>query len=147
MRLVFSGFMAAISALVLAAFQVQPVGQDVHKVGPGAGHAAPAKAEAPRHGPQHVLELDNESVTVLRIRIGAREKIPMHEVTPRVAVWLTDAHLRMTDPDGTTKDQHIKAGQTGWVSGHRHAGENLADQPIEFIAVVPKASGKSVPAR
>jgi len=25
-----------------------------------------------------------------------------------------------------------------WLSGQKHAGENLSDKPIEFIAVIPK---------
>jgi hypothetical protein len=27
-----------------------------------------------------------------------------------------------------------------WVPAQRHAGENLSDEPIEFIVVVPKVS-------
>jgi hypothetical protein len=109
-----------------------------HKGGTRGSQEASADKGTAKHGPRQTLEIDNVSVSVLGIRIGPREKIPMHEVTPGMAVWWTDAHRRVINADGTTKEEHIKAGQTGWVSGHRHAGENLGDQPIEFIAVVPK---------
>jgi hypothetical protein len=135
MRQFVTGIIAILTSCALAH------GQDKasdHKSGTRGSQAASADGGTAKHGPRQTLEIDNDSVSVLRIRIGPREKIPMHEVTPRVAVWLTDAHLRLTNPDGTTKEEHIKAGQTGWVSGHRHAGENLGDQPIEFIVVVPK---------
>jgi quercetin dioxygenase-like cupin family protein len=46
--------------------------------------------------------------------------------------------LRLTFPNGETREEHHKAGETMWVSPERHAGENLTDKPIEFIAVIPK---------
>jgi quercetin dioxygenase-like cupin family protein len=98
-------------------------------------------------GPKHKVELNNESVTVLRVQIAARQKIPMHELTPRVAVWLTDAYLKLTFPDGKTDELRVKAGETSWVPGGKHAGENLGDRPIEFIVVVPKAVPKPGPGR
>ena len=84
------------------------------------------------------VEFENPHVTVVRIQLAAHAKIPMHEVTPRVVVFLTDAHLRMTFPNGTVKEERWKRGQTGWLDQQMHSGENLGDQPIEFIAVIPK---------
>ena len=69
---------------------------------------------------------------------GPREKLPIHDLTPRVVVLLTDQDLKLTFPNGETREEHHRAGETMWVSGQRHAGENLSDKPIEFIAVVPK---------
>ena len=100
-------------------------------------------AQLPPHagsGPEAKLELQNEAVHVLRIRIAPREHIPMHEVTPRVVVWLTDAQLRDTLADGTTRDMRAKAGQVEWVPAQRHAGENLGDRPVEFLAIIPKGT-------
>jgi hypothetical protein len=90
-------------------------------------------------GPQATTALDNEAVQVLRIHLDAHEKIPMHDVTPRVVVWLTDAHLRATLPDGRTRDERGTAGQVDWVPAQRHAAENLDDHVVEFVAVIPKA--------
>ena len=83
-------------------------------------------------------EIDNEAMTVLRLRLAAREKTPMHDVSARLVVWLTDAHLRDTAEDGTTTDYHRTAGTVDWISARRHAGENLTDKPVEFLAIVPK---------
>ena len=85
------------------------------------------------------VELENERVTVIRLRMEPHQKIPMHDVTPRVVVWLTDATLRLTFPDGSTKEIHQRAGEAEWLPQQRHEGENLGDAPIELIAVVPKA--------
>ena len=84
------------------------------------------------------LEFENELVQVVRITITPRAKLPMHDLTPRAVVLLTDQDLKITFPNGETREEHHKAGETAWLSAQRHAGENLSDKPIEFIAVIPK---------
>jgi quercetin dioxygenase-like cupin family protein len=84
------------------------------------------------------LILENESVQVLRIRIAPHEKTPMHDVTPRVVLWMADAHFVDSFADGTTHEESRKAGDVEWVSARRHAGENIGETPMDFIAVVPK---------
>ena len=94
-------------------------------------------------GPANVtLEFENGVVRVQRIRLGPHEKVPMHHVTPRVVVMVTDADLRYTFPDGHTKEEHYKAGQTEWLPAQNHEGENLSDHLIEFLAIVPNESGR-----
>jgi hypothetical protein len=90
-------------------------------------------------GPAQInVEIGNEAMTVLRLRLAPHEKTPMHDVSARLVVWLTDAHLRDTAEDGTTTDYHRTAGTVDWISARRHAGENLSDKPVEFLAIVPK---------
>ena len=83
-------------------------------------------------------ELDNDSMTVLRIRLAAHERTGMHDVSVRLVIWLTDAHLRDTAEDGKMIDYDRTPGAVDWVPTRRHAGENLGDKPIEFLAVMPK---------
>ncbi len=83
-------------------------------------------------GPTMTPELDNESVQVLRIRLEPHEKTPMHDITPRVVVWLTDARIRHTLADGSSREDRFKAGQVTWVAAQRHAGENMSAAPVEF---------------
>jgi hypothetical protein len=83
-------------------------------------------------------ELENGSVRVVRIRVAPHQHIPMHEVPPHVAIWLTEAHLKITYPDGKTDVQHFNAGQVGWVALGKHSGENIGSKAIEFIAVEPR---------
>jgi hypothetical protein len=86
------------------------------------------------------LVLENGSVQVFRIRIAPHEKTPMHDVTPRAVVWLADARFVDTFPDGTTREEIRKAGDAEWVPAQRHAGENVGETPMDFIAVVLKAA-------
>jgi hypothetical protein len=110
---------------------------------PGA-HSVPAhqSSAAPSGGPADAkVEFQNDSVVVVRIRMAPHEKTPMHDIaTARLVVWLTDAHLRDTHPDGTTNETHRHAGEFDWVPVQRHAGENLSHEPIEFLAISPKTS-------
>jgi quercetin dioxygenase-like cupin family protein len=100
----------------------------------------PAEHQHDSHhvGPGFKLEFENDLVQVVRIKIAPHEKLPMHDLTPRVVILLTDQNLRITFPNGETREEHHKAGEAGWVSAERHAGENLSDKPIEFVAVIPK---------
>lgn len=99
----------------------------------------PFVAAAQHSGPPATVELDNPSVRVLRIHIEAHARIPAHDVTPRVIVWMTDAHLRMTFSSGESRTEDHKAGDVTWQPAQRHSGENLGDTPIEFVAIVPKS--------
>jgi len=110
---------------------------------PGA-HSTPSHgAAAPQPGPASaVVEFENESIVVVRVRMAPGEKTPMHDITSaRLVVWLTDVHLRDTHPDGSANETHRHAGEIDWVGVQRHAGENLSHEALEFLAIVPKAGG------
>jgi hypothetical protein len=103
----------------------------------GATAAPPGPANA-------AVEFENDSIVVVRIRMAPHEKTPMHEIaSARLVVWLTEAHLRDTHPDGSSDEIRRRPGDIDWVGVQRHAGENLSHEPLEFLAVVPKTG--SVP--
>jgi hypothetical protein len=109
-----------------------------------AGDGIPSANAQPAelHGPAQMHpELENAAMLVVRIRMAPHEKTAMHELSARLVIWLTDAHLRDTKPDGTVTDYRRAAGSTEWVPAQQHAGENLSDTPIEFLAVLPKTVG------
>ena len=98
-----------------------------------------AQHATPDSGPAGMtVQLDNEAMTVFRIRLAPHEKTPMHDVSARALVWLTDSHLRDIAPDGAVTEMRRKAGEVEWITARRHAGENLGDAPIEFLAIVSK---------
>ena len=107
-------------------------------------HSIPSHGAAvPQPGPANaVVEFENDSMTVIRIRMAPHEKTPMHDIaSARLVVWLTDVYLRDTHPDGSADEIRRRAGAIDWVPVQRHAGENLAHEPLEFLAIVPKAAG------
>ncbi len=93
-------------------------------------------ARPPDAGGVHTkVEFDNDRVRVIRFHFEPHAKIPMHDAPDVVSVALTEGHLRLTLPDGTSRDYHYKAGDADWAPAQSHAGENMASTPLEFIAV------------
>ncbi len=86
-------------------------------------------------GVQRTVEFEDNRTRVVRYQFGPHAKTPMHEAPDLVAIWLTETQLGLTFPDGTTKVERHAAGETAWVPAQRHAGENLADAPLEFVSV------------
>jgi hypothetical protein len=132
---------------VSAACLVVDSGSDPGRAQHSGAHSTPSHGAAiPQAGSANaVVEFENESVVVVRIRMAPGEKTPMHDITSaRLVVWLTDAYLRDTHPDGRTDELHRRAGDIDWVPVQRHAGENLAQEPLEFLAIVPKGTGGSM---
>ena len=70
--------------------------------------------------------------------IGPHEKLARHThpQTGAVLVHLTDQNLRLTLPDGTTRESRYPAGQVRWVApAGAHQDENLSDTPLRFIRI------------
>jgi hypothetical protein len=104
-----------------------------------AAHPSPNAKAIPAPTNNAELVFDNASVTVIRVWMAPHEKIPMHDLTARVVVWMTDAHLRDIKPTGEIHEENAKAGDVEWVPAQRHEGENLGDNRVELIAIVPKS--------
>ncbi|HJY84360.1 MAG TPA: hypothetical protein VKK81_25170 [Candidatus Binatia bacterium] len=100
-----------------------------------------AKAQDPvQVDPKHnKVEFENAQVRVLRFTSGPHEKSPMHEHPANIVVFLTDAHVKFTYPDGKTEERHAKAGQVVWNAPVKHESENLGDKPVEGIQIELKA--------
>ena len=138
---------ALIKLWISAACLLLAPGSDSGRAQHSGTHSTPSHGVAmPPAGPANaVVEFENESIVVVRIRMAPREKTPMHDITSaRLVIWLTDAHLRDTHPDCSANETHRRAGEIDWVGVQRHAGENLSHEPLEFLAIVPKRSGESV---
>jgi len=67
----------------------------------------------------------------------------MHSHPAFVAIPLTNGHERFTFPDGTTKEEVVKAGVAVWSPAVTHASENLSDQPEELIQVELKPASEA----
>jgi hypothetical protein len=92
--------------------------------------------------PDHYrLVFENEYVRVIRQQMAGRDRVPMHQhAMSAVMVLVTDQNQRQALPDGTTREQHRKAGEIFWSEPVTHAGENLSDKPYEYIRVDIKAA-------
>jgi len=80
-------------------------------------------------------ELENEWVNVTRGRIEGRTKGSAHTHPNYIGVFLTDAHLRIHLPDGSTREVTGKRGGVSWREAVTHSIENLVDVPFEAVDV------------
>jgi quercetin dioxygenase-like cupin family protein len=109
------------------------------------GCAAPAMAQdaAKVDSKHYKVELENAQVRVLRVTYPPNEKSVMHSHPASVVVFLTDAKVRFTMPDGKTQDMTVKAGTTQWNAATKHLPENVGDKPFEVIVVEMKGKPAS----
>jgi quercetin dioxygenase-like cupin family protein len=120
-----------------------PMGLDIGIKKPG----DPAKAAGAALDPLRVdrqdykLEFENGQVRVTRVRMGPRQTVPMHEhPLSRVIVYITDASVRETSPDGKAAVIEHRAGDFSWEVPSKHKGENLSGQPFEAVVVELKTA-------
>jgi quercetin dioxygenase-like cupin family protein len=99
--------------------------------------AGPALAEnAVTADPDHYkVEIENDSVRVVRVKYGPGEKSVMHDHDDYVAVYLTDAMGKFTMPDGSTEENRGKAGEVVFRKAHTHLPENTGTEAFEVLLI------------
>jgi hypothetical protein len=82
------------------------------------------------------VEFENSQVRVLRLKVGPRQSVPMHEYTlNHLVVCMTDLNARITSPEGEAEAAQHKLGAFSWSGPSRQKIENLADQPLETVVL------------
>lgn len=113
----------------------------VEPKGPGNAAWTPPPRDSMKAAPEtHKVEFENDQVRVVRVHYGPGEKAPMHDHPDQVQIWLTDADIPITMPDGKTREDHVKAGLARWRHAFSHAAENVGDKPFEYISVELKGA-------
>jgi quercetin dioxygenase-like cupin family protein len=83
--------------------------------------------------------LDNPQARVLHVRIGAKQKVPLHEhALNRIVVYLTDAHMQVTEEGGKMIDTVMKAGEVRFSGTGKHSEENIGAGAVEVVVVEVK---------
>jgi quercetin dioxygenase-like cupin family protein len=77
----------------------------------------------------------NEWVRVRHVTHQPGETAPMHEHKQRVSVYLTDATVRLTAPDGKFQDAHYTPGMVKWSEPTRHILTNIGTTPVQVVEV------------
>lgn len=90
------------------------------------------------------VQFENDQVRVLRITYGPNEKSVMHYHPAGVVVFLTDATVQFTLPDGQSIRDSGKAGETRWADAGNHLPQNLSNQRMEVILVEFKGRSPGV---
>lgn len=109
--------------------------------------ALPALAQDPVtvDANHYKVEFENESVRVLRVKVGPGEKSAMHSHPNAVAIFQTNGRVKFTFPDGKTEERDIVAGTTLWTPAITHLPENIGDAEFEVILIELKNEQKAGP--
>jgi len=83
----------------------------------------------------HKIEVENDRVRVLRIKLKPNDKTKEHEHPNGVAIYLSDTKARITLSDGKTREAGGKRGDVTWGPAEKHSVANLSAQPSEIILV------------
>jgi quercetin dioxygenase-like cupin family protein len=92
----------------------------------------------------HKVLVDNPQVRVLDVHVPPGLKIAMHSHPASVVYCVTDAQIKFTYPDGTTKVGGCKAGTAAWRNPETHAAENVGT--AEFHLVQTEMKGETAKA-
>ena len=80
------------------------------------------------------VEYEDARVRVVRLRIAAKESLPMHDRPARVVIPLTANDVSTTRADGTSHLVRVAAGSTAWSEPGQRTVTNLG-APLENIVV------------
>ena len=104
---------------------------------------APALAQDSAKTDPKIIKVtfENEQVRLLKAHYEPHDKTAMHDhLVPRIVIFLTDQHAKVTRADGSTVEVNRKAGDAVYFPPERHAVENLSDKPFETIEVELKSA-------
>src|SRR3954447_24862416 len=86
--------------------------------------------------PNHeTVELDNDHVRVIRVKLPPHTKSRMHPHPNRVVIPLTLQRSRVTTAEGKIDERSRQPGQVFWGNANSHMTENLSDDPLETLIV------------
>jgi hypothetical protein len=82
------------------------------------------------------LEFENSQVRVLRLNLGPRQSVPMHEYTlNHLIVYFTDQNVRETSPEAKAAVTQHQAFDFSWAGPSTQRVDNLSDKPFEAVVI------------
>jgi len=92
--------------------------------------------DAVKVDPKHYTVVsENDQVRILKVHYGPHEKSVMHSHPNTVAVFLTDANVQFTFPDGKKETHAPKAGDSQYGEAATHLPENTGDKAMDVIVI------------
>jgi len=94
------------------------------------------------------IEIENNRVRTLRLKLSPGQKTAMHQHPASVIVYLTDSNQRITDTAGKSREIAKKAGEVEYIEAVSEAEENISGAPLEAVVVELKpgvANSKASP--
>jgi len=103
----------------------------------------PAQDAVKADSAHYTVVSENDQVRILKVHYGAGEKSVMHSHPDSVAVFVTDAKVKFSLPDGKTEEIEVKAGDAQFTPATIHLPENTGSTEMNMILVELKGKGGS----
>ncbi len=81
------------------------------------------------------LLFDNDRVRVMEITFKPGDTIAIHWHPDHVVTFVAGGTLKLTYPDGTSKEISGQAGQAFWIPSESHAAENVGTTEVKGIVI------------
>ena len=106
------------------------------------GAAKLALAQDPLEvGPDiYKLLFENDRVRAMQVTFKPGDKIAMHSHPDHTTCIVTGGTLRLSYPDGTTKELAGNPGDTFWIPAETHAAENIGTTEVKVVVIELKES-------
>ena len=79
--------------------------------------------------------VENDRVKVIEVKISPGEKLGMHTHGAYVAYTINPARVRLTFPDGTSREAEFEKGHAAYSEGVTHAIENIGSTEVLNVDV------------
>jgi quercetin dioxygenase-like cupin family protein len=89
---------------------------------------------------------ENERVRVMEVAFKPGDKIDMHSHPDHVNYLISGGTLRLSYPDGTSKEIAAPTGEVIWIPAESHAAENVGDTEVRILVTELKAGGEAAAA-
>jgi hypothetical protein len=84
------------------------------------------------------VEIDNYRMRVIRFRVPANSRVPIHGHGAGVIVAVTPVQLRVVGQRGEAILIHLPAGDIRWMDSAVHSEENIGSAPAEYLYLEAK---------
>jgi len=92
------------------------------------------------------VEIENQWVRVFRETQEPQSKTNMRDHPPTVAVYLSDAHEKLTESDGNVREIECKAGEVSYFDSGKYQRQNISGKSLQSVIIELKdVAGKPQP--
>jgi hypothetical protein len=84
------------------------------------------------------VEIDNTRMRVIRFRLPANSRVPIHGHGPGVIVAISALQLRVAGVRGGEIEVRLPAGDIRWMDAGIHTEENVGSAPAEYLYIEAK---------
>ncbi len=85
--------------------------------------------------PYYKTLFENDAVRIVEHQLEAGQTEPMHGHPPMFVYFISDAHVEISTPDGSTFEESLVDGLTLDLPALEHSIANLGDSPLKSILV------------